>query len=80
MKIQALDAVNNPLATSRVQILVKSQAGGLLTFTTDSKGFFTLDDKFKGLQIAYSLKGALGEFTTATDGALLKSSVKEPTE
>lgn len=78
MKIQVLDSeTSRPLANTKIQLQVKGQSSGLLTFTTDAKGFFDLDDKFKGQQIAFTSKGSTGQFITATDGALLKTTLRE---
>lgn len=80
MKILAVDkATNKPLTNSKIQLQVRSKDSGFLSANTDTSGYFQLDEKYKGQQIANSLSGntdGAGEWLTASDGAKLLINTK----
>lgn len=77
MKIQAIDSsTNKPLASTKVQLQIKGKDSGFLTLSTDASGYFQLDDKYKGQQIALSYNGKVGTPINATDGAKLSTTTK----
>lgn len=77
MKIQAIDTTTKqPLTNQKLQIQVKGKDSGYLSLTTDGNGYFQLDDKYNGQQIALSFNGTIGTSITATDGAKLAIQAK----
>lgn len=72
MKIKTIDAsTKRPTKNQRIQLQVKGKDSGYLTLTSDMEGYITLEDKYKGQQIAVTTTGGQPSFTTATDGATL---------
>lgn len=72
MKIQCLDSnTKRPLGNFTLQVQVKGKDSGYLTFTTDAKGFFELDNKYKGQQLAYLNQGMVaGPWVNANEGVM----------
>jgi len=61
MKIQILDQnTKKPLANGKLQLQVRGKDSGYLSATTDANGYLTLDDKYKGQQIALANAGGQG--------------------
>lgn len=57
----------------KIQLQVKGKDSGYLSSATDEMGYFELDNKYQGQQIAYYLHGTTSsEWITAQDGAVLK--------
>ncbi len=72
MKIKTIDATTKkPTKNQRIQLQVKGKDSGYLTLTSDMEGCITLDDKYKGQQIAIATTGGQPTFVAATDGATL---------
>ena len=79
MRIQVIDlSTNKPLISKQIQIQVKGNNQELLTLSTDTSGFFHLDDKFRGQPITASANGAIGT-VTALEGAkvMVKATAEE---
>lgn len=77
MKIQVIDlSTHKPLTSSKIQLQIKGKDSGVLTLSTDPSGFFQLDEKYKGQQIALSFDGKVGTPISATDGAKLTAETK----
>ncbi len=78
MKIQAIDTNSKkPLANQKFQLQVRGKDSGFLTLTTDASGYFTLDDKYKNQQIAFTDGGTPGQWINATDGGKLNVTLKQ---
>lgn len=73
MKIQAVNlSTKKPLANTKLQLQVRGKDSGYLSYTTDANGYFQLDEKYSGQQIAYFLQGSTpNQWITANDGAIL---------
>lgn len=72
MKIQVINPKigNKPIANQKLQLQVKGKDGGYLSVTTDGEGFFKLDDKYNGQQIACT-QGGQPQWITAAEGGKL---------
>lgn len=86
MRIQVVETkTQRPLTNFKVQLQIKGKDSGFLSLTTDAQGFFELEDKYRGQQIAHYLQGKNpSQWITATDNAKLlidatKESVREKT-
>jgi hypothetical protein len=82
MKIQAVEAKKlKPLTNTTIQIQIRGKNSGYLTCTTDAKGYFQLDNKYKGQQIAhYMQSGSSGQWLSAADNTTLYiDTSKQPT-
>ena len=73
MKIQAIEqGTNKPFCNKKIQVRVQGRNDGNLSYTTDAMGYFNLDEKYKGQQIAHSVQGgAQSQWITASEGAKL---------
>ncbi|TAK77788.1 MAG: hypothetical protein EPO11_02175 [Gammaproteobacteria bacterium] len=75
MKIKAIEVSSKkPLSNMKIQLQVKGKESGYLSITTDQRGEFYLDDKYKGQQIAAMTGGSTGSWMTASDGGTLAAS------
>lgn len=72
MKIQVINSKSNnqPFANKKIQLQVKGKDGGYLSVTTDGQGYFTIDDKYNGQQIACTM-GGQPQWITASEGGKL---------
>lgn len=79
MKIQVVElSSKKPITNTKIQLQVKGKDSGYLSFTTDSSGFFELEDQYRGQQIAYYLRGTEpAHWVTASDGVKLLIDEKE---
>lgn len=78
MKLQAIDYyTGDPLRNTQIQIQVKGKYSGFLSFYTDAKGYFDLDDQYQGQQISFYLPGIPNQWMVAKDGAKLYVAMKE---
>lgn len=79
MKIQVVElTTKKPLTNIKIQLQVKGRDSGYLSFTTDGSGSFELEDKYRGQQIGYYLRGTEPtQWITASDGVKLMISEKE---
>lgn len=73
MKIQVVNrSTKKPVVNTKIQLQVKGRDSGYLSYTTDANGYFQLDDKYSGQQIAYFLQGSTpSQWVSASDGAML---------
>lgn len=77
MKIKAYDSTTKkPLQNYQLQLQIKGKDSGYVTFKSDAKGEFTLEDKYKGQQMSSSANGQ-GQWTTITEGATLYIDTKQ---
>lgn len=80
MKIQVVNTITKaPLSNFKLQLQVKGKNSGFLTVTTDSQGYFILDEKYNGQFLATYMNGILGEWTTVSDEATLYANIKTTT-
>lgn len=80
MKLQCMyNNTKKPAANYKFQVQVKGQNSGYLTLTTDANGYFYLDDKYQGQEIAYLDHGSVsGSYMKAEEGAKLYITAKQP--
>jgi len=74
MKIQAINyRTKQAIANTTIQLQVKGVDSGYLSYKTDNYGYFDLDDKYEGQQIAYYTQGANknNQYVYASEGAEL---------
>jgi len=73
MKMKLVDSNSKkPLANTRMQLQIKGKNSGFLTLTTDPKGEFTLDDKYKNQQMTASVNGMQSQWTTISEDATIQ--------